>query len=169
MKGKLLFEEEQSFVGTWMWYLVIGISFLSIGGVVLSIWQAGVNSERIIGLVITSVVILAVTLLLSFAKLSVSIDSSTIYYQFPPFVNSEKALTRNDISEVYVRKYRPIWEYGGWGYRIKLGKGRAMNVAGNMGLQLILKNNKAILLGTQKPEEMERALKRLKENWSSNG
>ena len=36
------------------------------------------------------------------------------------------------------------------------GKGVAYNVSGNKGLQIVLKSCKKILIGTQKPEEIEK-------------
>lgn len=168
MKGKIIFKEEQSFVGTWMWYLVIGISLFSVGGTILSLLQ-NPDNEGVIGLVIAAVVTGGIILLFSTSKLYISIDQEAIYYRYPPFVNNEKKITKADVDEIYVRKYRPIREYGGYGYRFRFRSGRAMNVAGNMGLQLNLKNNKRILIGTQKPEAMEQAVRRLKENWGIDG
>ena len=120
-------------------------------------------------MIIVVIICRGLVLLLGRSKLETVIDDRAVYYRFPPFVNREHRLTQEDISEIYVRKYRPIWEYGGWGYRIRPGKGKALNVSGNIGLQIILKNGKALLIGTAKREELERAVRRLKENWELNG
>jgi hypothetical protein len=63
------------------------------------------------------------------------------------------------VASIEVRKYSPIKEYGGWGFRYGFKNGKAYNISGNMGLQLILKNGDRILIGTQKPEELETYLK----------
>lgn len=168
MKGKLIFEEEQSFVGTWMFYLVIGISVISIGGGMVMLLIHG-KTEGIVGMVITALVLGGVVWLLAAARLHISIDEHNLYYRYPPFVSSEKTITKNDVNDIYVRKYRAIWEYGGWGYRFRFRSGRALTVAGEHGVQLETTNNKHILIGTQKPEEMERAIRRLKENWAQHG
>ncbi|MEQ9468485.1 MAG: hypothetical protein RLN88_13815 [Ekhidna sp.] len=168
MKGKILFKEEQSFVNTWMWYLVLSIMALSLGGVILG-YIRNPNSEGVVALIITIVVAGGVVLLLFSSRLHTSIDQDRIYYRFPPFVRSERSISKEDVKEIYVRKYQPIWEYGGWGYRIRLGKGKALNVAGDYGLQLVLSDGKKLLIGTQKPEAMEHALRRLKENWGIDG
>jgi len=42
------------------------------------------------------------------------------------------------------------------------GKGRALNMSGNMGLQLELKDGKKLLIGTQKFEELEQLLQKIK-------
>ncbi|MEQ8904934.1 hypothetical protein [Ekhidna sp.] len=168
MKGKIIFKEEQSFVGTWMWYLVIGIALLTIAGIAISLTQ-GVDNEGISGLVLAIVVIAGIILFLYFAKLYVTIDQHSLYYRYPPFVNNEKKVTKDDVDEIHVRKYRPIWEYGGYGYRFRFRSGRAMSVAGNVGVQLIKKDGKRLLIGTQKPDAMKQAVRRLKENWEING
>ncbi|WP_421764439.1 hypothetical protein [Ekhidna sp.] len=168
MKGKIIFKEEQSFVGTWMWYLVIGIAFFSVGGTIVGLYFTQ-DKEGIIGLIIAALVTGAVIALLFTSKLYISIDQNNLYYRYPPFVSTEKIISKDDVKEIYVRKYKPIREYGGWGYRLRLRSGRALNVSGNMGLQLVTKNNKRILLGTQKPEALKHAVRRLKENWGLDG
>ncbi|MBK8703741.1 MAG: hypothetical protein IPN33_08970 [Saprospiraceae bacterium] len=66
------------------------------------------------------------------------------------------------MAKVYVRQYKPIAEFGGWGLRYSMsGKGRALNVSGNMGLQLEFKDGKKLLIGTQKPKEIELVLTNL--------
>jgi len=167
MKGKLIFEEEQKFVGTWTWYLLLSITAFSVvpGVYILSTMnekETGLISIGIVLLVMTGVIVLHVAM-----RLKVTIDRSAIYYRFPPFVRTERKLDKSDIQAINVRKYQPIWEFGGHGYRFRFGSGRAMSVAGKHGLQLILSNGKRLLIGTQKPEELERAISQLKENWST--
>jgi hypothetical protein len=60
----------------------------------------------------------------------------------------------------YVRKYKPLAEFGGWGLRFGVS-GKAYNISGNKGLQLELTNNKKLLIGTQKPEELSEALNKI--------
>jgi hypothetical protein len=96
--------------------------------------------------------VLLVDLILVFIQLKTNINEKGIYYQLFPFQLKEKKIYWNEIAEVNIRKYSPIWEYGGWGYRYSFKYGKAFNISGNMGLQIILKNGKKILIGTNKPE-----------------
>lgn len=57
-----------------------------------------------------------------------------------------------------IRQYKPVKEYGGWGIKGKKPGGMAFNVSGDMGLQLEFTNGKKLLIGTRKPDELERAL-----------
>ena len=66
------------------------------------------------------------------------------------------------LKKSFVRQYSPIAEYGGWGLRYGfLGKGKAFNVSGDKGLQLEFMDNKKLLIGTSKPDELTEALKRI--------
>jgi Na+/melibiose symporter-like transporter len=167
MKGKILFREEQSFVGTWMWYLVIGITLVALVPIFITFSNQPGDTDTIVGLAIVIVVMGGVLSLLTFSKLYLTIDSTCVYYRYPPFVSKEQTLARHDITFIEVRKYQPIWEYGGYGYRISPKSGRAMNVAGDQGLQLILTNKKKILIGTQKPDQLRQAVATLQRNWEN--
>ena len=169
MKGRILYKEVQYFRNTWIYYLIIGIAVLSLAGGFIPIIIHGGSPESIVGIFRVLLVISGLLVLFGFSKLETTIDEKTIYYRFPPFVNREQSLGKSDISEIFVRKYRPVWEYGGWGYRIRPGKGRAINVSGNIGLQIVKNNGKALLIGTKKSEELKRAIKRLKANWEVDG
>jgi hypothetical protein len=55
-----------------------------------------------------------------------------------------------------------LTEYGGWGLRLGiLGKGTAFNVSGDKGLQLEFIDNKKLLIGTKKPEELTETLNKI--------
>lgn len=53
--------------------------------------------------------------------------------------------------------YHPIREYGGWGIRYGR-KGKAYNVSGNRGVQLEFIQGKPLLIGSQRPEELAKAI-----------
>ncbi|WP_211295575.1 hypothetical protein [Polaribacter porphyrae] len=95
-------------------------------------------------------------------KLTTRIDEKGIHYQFFPFHWKLKLITWDKISTAYVRIYDPIGDYGGWGLKggtlWSKSKGRAINVSGDIGIQLELKNGKKLLIGTQKKSEAERVL-----------
>ena len=104
--------------------------------------------------------LLLVVLLLFYFKLETRIDEAGIHYSFWPFHLTMRHVHWHEMTTCYVRKYNPIAEYGGWGYRIRLGKGgRALNVKGNIGIQLELTNGKKIMIGTQKEAEVRSVLR----------
>jgi hypothetical protein len=104
-----------------------------------------------------------VTILFFYLKLETLIKKDGIYVRFFPFQISFRHFTWAMLKKIYIRKYRPILEYGGWGLRLQLfRKGKAYTVSGNKGLQLEFVNNKKLLIGTKKAEELTEILKQLR-------
>lgn len=119
-----------------------------------------VAPDDIIGQLVLIFATIPVLLLLYYMKLESSIDEIGIHYQFLPFHFSKKTVRWSDMLECNVRKYNPIREFGGWGLRGSLGKNRAYSIKGNMGIQMILKDGKKILIGTQRKAEAQQVLDR---------
>ena len=88
------------------------------------------------------------------------ITAHGIYVRFPPFMPSEQQFLWNNIREVYVIKYKPITQYGGWGIRIG-AYGRAFNISSTTGLQIIFNDNSKLLIGTRQPEKLIAVLRKL--------
>lgn len=67
------------------------------------------------------------------------------------------------IDHYELRKYKAKREYGGYGVRRRRRSGQAYIVSGNIGLQLYLKNGRKLLIGTQKKQAVESAMKKMME------
>lgn len=172
-----VFTEQQKFTQSFMWFVHI----LNFGLLVLMSYA--LFQQLILGkpfgdkpapdvvLILSFLLVLAITVFLFMIKLTSRIDEKGINYQFFPFHFSMKKIEWNEIQKAYVRKYSPISEYGGWG--IKGGflnsKGKAINVSGNIGIQLELKNGKKLLIGTQKENEAKQVLKTYQSKISETG
>ncbi len=120
------------------------------------------------GLVTTGILVIFILVisgwLLFGSYLHVEITDKGISYQFWPFFAKERHITPAQIVSHEVRTYKPIREFGGWGVRKGNSKtGDAYNVHGNEGLQLVLTSKKRILFGTQRPDAVTHAMKKLME------
>jgi len=105
--------------------------------------------------------ILTTVFLWFFCSMQTHINSDGIYVK----MIFKKYFDWKDVEKAYVRKYKPLSEYGGWGYKINIiSKNGAINMRGNIGLQLELKNGKRILIGTQRPQEIDEILKIMQVN-----
>lgn len=66
-----------------------------------------------------------------------------------------------EIESAEARQYRPIREYLGWG--IRLGpSGRAYNLNGDRGVQLKLASGQRILIGSDRADELEIAIRKVR-------
>ena len=165
MDNEVLFSERQQFKQWWLWLILIGINGLYIYGLYKQVvvgQQFGDNPMSNTGLFITYGVIFSLTILFLNFRLDTKIKINGIYVRFFPIHLTFKYYPWNKISKSYVRQYFPIKEYGGWGLRLGLfGKGKAYNVSGDKGLQLEFSDNKKLLIGTNKPDELAETLDKI--------
>ena len=92
-------------------------------------------------------------------RLEAEVRADGLYIRFFPFHLRFKRFGAEDLSECFARKYRPILEYGGWGIRFGWKGGRAYNVSGNEGVQLVFKNGKRLLIGSKQAPALESAIR----------
>ncbi len=168
-----VFIEEQRFMQSWILLVVVLTSFLPITLAAKKVIESdGQDQSAIIAMIIVTIVVVLVFVLILFLRLRTRIDERGIAYRFIPFHFHARFIPWNEIQKAHVRKYNPISEYGGWG--IKGGvlrnkkKGIAYNVSGNIGIQLVLKNGKKVLIGTQKEHQVKSVLVRYQDKVNNN-
>ncbi len=172
-KTPLRFQGEQRFRQGWMW----GLLLISTLPALLLIIYA-MYSQLVLGkpfgnnpmpdevliwfgpLIILA--ILACIWLFRAMKLQVAVNQQFLHVRFYPFVNRRIPLA--EIEHCEVRTYRPIREFGGWGIRYSFKGGKAYSVGGNEGVQLVLKGNKRLLIGSQCAADLARAINEAKED-----
>ena len=131
--------------------LVFGLVLLLAGGLVLAV---GANPRPVIFVVaLTAAIVMS---LLATSKMTTIVDAAGVHVRFVPFVNKTFAL--DQIVAWPAKTYDPI-EYGGWGVRGWPSRyGWAYNVSGNHGVELEFKNGNRLMLGTQRADELARAI-----------
>lgn len=154
MKTEILFKEQQRFRQWWLWAL-IGILVLIVGTVACILLQHAADNAVPLLLILLSLLLPVSFLLL---RLDTEVRNDGIYVRFFPLQIKYKRYRWEDIDYLFIRQYDPVNEYGGWGIR-GLGSNRALNISGDQGLQLVLKEHKKkLLIGTRKPEELARLI-----------
>ena len=155
------FSETQKFNQWWLKLLMISVLLLTGGSLFLAYPKVATDELHVFTLVGTGslVLVLLVLWLVFSVKLFTKVDEQGIHYQFYPFHRKDRIIPWSDISHCFVRTYKPISEYGGWGYKVGLSrKSGAFNVQGNVGIQIVFKNGKKLLLGTQKETAAKQVL-----------
>ncbi len=161
--SKILFKEAQKFNQKWIIVIVTIPLAITLWGVIQQIilGRPFGNSPAPDWVVLLTLLVPVLLIVFFFGlTLHTRIDKNGIYYRFAPIHQKDRWIKWGEVKDAHVRKYKPIAEYGGWGFRIGRS-GKALNISGNMGLQIEFTNGKRLLLGTRKPEELERALKKL--------
>jgi len=170
----VLFHEEQHLRTSKLMWVVIPAIVLAIAAMIYALVQQlafdepvgddPLSNELMIVVLVPSILLMiALAWLLWASKLVTEVHDDGIYIQYVPYHRHLLTYKWSDLQDFQTREYRPIREFGGWGLRLSpFGGGMAYNVSGNQGLQLVLKSGKKILIGTQRRDELDAALKQIK-------
>jgi len=154
----VIFSEVQRF-GLWFQVMLVGAVAGAVAAAFLWKSQAEVVGWAVfVGIVVLAVIVPAVISgFLLMLRLETEVRSDGLYVRFFPFHKSYRRFGKADLQEYYACEYRPVRDYGGWG--IKYGKkGKAYNVSGKEGVQLVLSSGKRLLIGSQKAGELAEAM-----------
>ena len=143
-----IFLETQKFTQWWIWAILL---------VPIAFHISDINQMSFIYLL---VMLLTIVFIYSIT-LTVIVKPDGLHYQFFPIHFKTYIIKKEDIDNFKALKYNPILDYGGWGIRHRF-KGKAYNIRGNKGVKIYLKNGKTILFGSQKYQELEKALEIIK-------
>lgn len=160
LPADIVFYEQQRIKSVWVWLLLLSMNILFISALVarlffnLSVGAKPVNTTELI--IITSLSAL-LTLVFCLLRLQTVITANGIYVRLYPVHFKYRRLPWSSINKCFVRSYKPLAEYGGWGIRYGF-TGKAYNLSGNKGIQIIFNDNRKLLIGTQTPQEAEAAI-----------
>ena len=163
---KILFYEKQRLTQWWLWLIVIAVQIVPV--VMQYIKLSGTDMldkpEFLLGIFGTNLVgfILSVLLIYSI-KLETRITEQGVYVRLFPLGFSFKFYPFSNMTAYYVRKYHPVREYGGWGYKGRHNN-RSLSISGDRGLQMEFPNGNKLLVGTRRPQEIIEILKSLQSN-----
>ena len=167
MNNEILFTERQKFNQWWLSAILLAINALLIFAVfkqVISGHQFGTKPMSNTALLTTTGAVIIFTILFISLRLETRIKTDGIYVKFFPVQLSYRRYNWSSISKLFVRQYNALGEYGGRGFRWSVfGKGKALNVSGNKGLQIEFSDNRKLLIGTNKPEELTRLLEQIRQ------
>lgn len=158
-----VFSETQYFRQKWLWAIIIFFPVFSLYGVYEQILMGNPIGDQPIsddGLIWFTVLIgVGLPILFYSIRLNTRVSEKGLHYQFFPIHLKERLIAFKDIESFKARKYSPLKEFGGWGIRFGF-EGKAYNVSGEEGLQLVLKNERKVLFGSQRAKEFEKAIKK---------
>jgi hypothetical protein len=89
-------------------------------------------------------------------KLVTEVRDEELYIKFVLLWRARR-VPLGQIRRVAALTYRPLADYGGWGIR-RGRRGMAYNVSGSRGVLLDLSDGKSVLIGSQRAEELARAI-----------
>jgi hypothetical protein len=155
-KGTVLFRETQWFQPRWLWALVLGSAIV--------VWSRALGSGldfhgranitfSIFWLVLG---VIAPAFLISYRQVT-EVRSDGIYVTRSPFPRTSDVIPFSHFYRYQARNCSPIYSAGGWG--IAQGwQGKAYNMGGSDGVELLLVGGGRVLIGTCKMRQLLDAL-----------
>ena len=160
---KVLFYEKQRLTQWWLWVLVVVAQLIPMFINFRKLYLAGLTGkpEILFSTVGIWLLVFVLSLLLIYSiKLETKITEQGVYVRMFPLGFSFKFYPFSNMLAYYVRKYHPVREYGGWGYKGRHNN-RSLSIRGDRGLQLEFPNGNKLLIGTQRHQELLEVLKSL--------
>ncbi len=156
------FREEQRFA--WPWIVAITIPAILIGiALYRQIWLGRpVGGEALSGSLLWPAFAVAVVVAVWFSRLKLitEVQDGGLSIRFL-YLWAERRITWNEIRWAQAVTYRPVKDFGGWGVRWgeRAGvRGIVYNARGNQGVRIELTNGERVLVGSQRAEDLARAI-----------
>jgi hypothetical protein len=161
----ILFEENQRFREIAFYILLAILQILFLWGLTQQVifqkpW--GTKPAGDSTLIIINLGVLALNLLLVSINLRTVITDKYLSVRIFPFQIKDRIIKWCEIKKIKIIKYDGIRDYWGYGLRYMPGKGWCYTISGNLGIKLTLTDNKEILIGTHKTEEISQIIDELK-------
>jgi hypothetical protein len=147
-----VFREEQYF--DWKLYSVIAVLELLTGLGLLGgrVWSL----EFVLGLVIGLAFVFLVVIFLLYMTTEVTPTDVRVWFGWVP--TYRRIFSIGAVRSIEVVTYRPIADYGFWGIRSRRDGEKALTARGNRGVRIELTDGTRLLIGSQRPEQLARAL-----------
>ncbi len=161
---EIKYEEIQNIKAVWIWIIVIitavGVWTVFMAQIILKFDMGGKPIPTVPLFFAWIVSGMFVPYALGSFKLIIQVRRKGIYVSFPPLRSSFVIISYQNIEKCYTREYDAKKEYGGTGI-MKGESGLSYSMSGKMGVQIELKDGRKILLGSQKPDELGKAIEEM--------
>ncbi len=160
-----LFREEQRFRQWWIWLLILGVAAIQWWGFIQQIvfgqlWGNNPGPDWMMWLLWLFIGI-GMPLFFIYLALIIEVTPQYVSLRFRPF--ARRIIPLAEIASVEMRTYQALREFGGFGVR-GYSDNRAYNVSGRQGVQLVLRDGRRVLIGSQKAAELALAIDSTRRN-----
>jgi len=148
------FHEEQRF--EWFWTAIFCVPAIMVGyGLYREAWlKQPFISDALLWPAFVVALVVAVWFLR--LKMVTEVRDDGLFVCFV-WLWPERTIPWEQIRSVEIRTYRPIRDFGGWGVRWA-ARGIVYHARGNRGARLVLASGERVLIGSQRTDELARAI-----------
>jgi hypothetical protein len=158
ISGNVLFRETQQFRVGWIWMILIACVLMSIG-LTAAVGFDNKAGRQAMGVALAFIIPLETGMLYLFyiVQLQTIVTTEGVFYRWWPFFKRYGWLSKEEIAEAKPGK-GPALSYG---FHIVPGFGRVHNTGPGKGIQIVLKNDRKVFIGTQKLNAFQAALEEI--------
>jgi uncharacterized membrane protein (DUF485 family) len=162
LQDKILYKEIQQQRQSWIFLLIVLLFLLSFVAVIQqNILGVPFGNHPLPDTAVWFIPLIPAFLLgfLYMNRLETFVTEKGVWLKYKPYHGKYRFYPWSEIENAYIRIYQPMKEYGGYGIRLFSAKSSgAYNVSGKTGLQLVFKNGRHVLIGTQKGGELKEVI-----------
>ncbi|PKO18659.1 hypothetical protein CVU37_04540 [candidate division BRC1 bacterium HGW-BRC1-1] len=172
-EGSALYEEKQHFGWSIMAMAVVGVLVVTVVAAVLTIKRAGQGSGPMpTGVILMSLapfgLVIAATLLPLLLRVETQVRTRGLYVRLMPF--PWRHVPASEITTHEATSFRPLRDCGGYGmHKNFLTKTTSYNARGNRGVRIELTDGKRLIIGSQTPDRLARAISQLRGSDAATG
>jgi len=159
INGSIIFSETQQFRAKWLWAILICCVLISTTVTVATVvWD---ETNRLQGTIALAILIPLEGLMIYLfytVKLETAVTSEGVFYRWWPFFRKYSFIDKNEI-ELIEPGINPALSYG---FHNIPGYGRVHNTGPGKGMVFVLKNRRKIFIGSQRLDDFQSALERLR-------
>lgn len=162
----VVYREEQNF--DWRVYAFIALAEGLLWFALFCSYLSGVNpagvgerdasAQLAIGFLVG--LVLPMMLIVGLLRMTTEVSPTDLRVWFGWIPTYRRIVPISSIQKIEVVTYRPLADYGGWGIRLGRDGVRVLNARGNQGVRIDLVDGTKLLIGSQLPEDLARALER---------
>ena len=152
----VLYRETQRFRQWWLWLTVLVSAAIGWTGFLQQIVRGVPFGEEPTSDAVIWAVWLGLGVVLPAAfgsiRMRTTVRRGAVTVRFPPF--PARTVDLDEVLAVATVEYKPVANYGGWGYRRTVAGDTAFIVSGKRGVRLALPKERHLLIGSQRPDEL---------------
>ena len=159
----VVYREEQNF--DWRVYLLVALTEALAGSTLGWIYQSGKNpiagggpTGLALSLAALATIALPMLIVVGLLRMTTEVTPTDVRIWFGWIPTYRRFVAIGAIRKIEVVSFRPIADHGGWGIRSGRDGERVLDARGNRGVRLELSDGSKLLIGSQKPEALARAI-----------
>lgn len=152
-----------------MWFMTITtlITIFGVGSGIATDIRNAPESSAVVPLVIigafVAIFIFGILGLFYVMNLATEVHRDGLYYRYYPIDRKFRKIPLDNVVKVEARTYDPLGEYLGWGVKGNRSH-RAFSISGNLGVRIDYADGRSILIGSQHPGELARAIEVIRQS-----